>query len=36
VVALVVFFIGGGLILLTVNEQEGRVRALVQPTPRRI
>jgi len=36
VVALVVFFIGGGLILLTVNEQEGRARALVQPTPRRI
>ncbi len=27
VVALVVFFIGGGLILLTVNEKEGRSRA---------
>jgi len=29
VVALVVFFIGGGLILLTVNEKEGRSRALL-------
>ena len=28
VVALVVFFIGGGLILLTVNEKEGRARVL--------
>jgi UMF1 family MFS transporter len=28
VVALVIFFIGGGLILLTVNEKEGRARAL--------
>jgi len=28
VVALVVFFIGGGLILLTVNEKQGRARAL--------
>jgi UMF1 family MFS transporter len=27
VVALVVFFIGGGIILLTVNEKEGRARA---------
>jgi len=28
VVALVIFFIGGGLILLTVNEKEGKSRAL--------
>ncbi len=28
VVALVVFFIGGGMILFTVNEKEGRARAL--------
>jgi UMF1 family MFS transporter len=31
VVALVIFFIGGGLILLTVNEKEGRARALSEP-----
>jgi UMF1 family MFS transporter len=36
VVALVVFFVCGGIILSTVNEKEGRARALVQPTPRRI
>ena len=36
VVALVVFFVGGGIILSTVNDKEGRARALVQPTPRRI
>lgn len=28
VVALVIFFVGGGLILLTVNEKEGRIKAL--------
>ena len=27
VVALVIFFIGGGLILLTVDEKQGRARA---------
>ena len=36
VVALVVFFIGGGMILSTVNEKEGRAKALAQPTSRRI
>ncbi|KPK94066.1 MAG: MFS transporter [Deltaproteobacteria bacterium SM23_61] len=36
VVALVVFFIGGGMVLFTVNEEEGRVRALAQATPRQI
>jgi UMF1 family MFS transporter len=36
VVALVIFFIGGGMILFTVNEKEGRARALAQPTSRRI
>jgi UMF1 family MFS transporter len=29
VVALVIFFIGGGIILLTVNEKEGRARAFL-------
>jgi UMF1 family MFS transporter len=36
VVALVIFFIGGGMILFTVNEKEGRAKALAQPTSRRI
>lgn len=36
VVALVIFFIGGAIILSTVNEKEGRARALAQPTSRRI
>ncbi len=36
VVALVIFFIGGGMVLFTVNEEEGRARALAQPTPRQI
>jgi MFS-type transporter involved in bile tolerance (Atg22 family) len=29
VVALVIFFIGGGIILLTVNEKEGRAKAFL-------
>ncbi|HEX7371377.1 MAG TPA: MFS transporter, partial [Thermodesulfobacteriota bacterium] len=36
VVALVIFFIGGAIILSTVNEKEGRAKALAQPTSRRI
>ena len=36
VVALVIFFIGGAMILSTVNEKEGRAKALAQPTSRRI
>jgi len=36
VAALVIFFIGGAIILSTVNEKEGRAKALAQPTSRRI